>query len=237
MTQSNCSSVQCSHFSQADWINSVPYAGKHWAFSVPTGCHTSRNWALTLNSGGCAPLSWASFRRLWMPWKSWRTARGMIPCSSSLTVTSKPVPMVYVFPEPVCRHGNINEQKSITHTNVINRIRNSTYYGFIFQQLMLQLLFPKRGILEWLISAINNTTLFFHNSMHCHILFHSLHWVMGSRYKQWQWVTYITFYFHTIQAMTEKTTFLVDYQPDSLTCYPFFPPFPQVCSMTGQTRI
>lgn len=62
---------------------------------------TSRNWALTLNSGAWNPPSCASVLLLWIPSNSWWTARGMMPCSCWLRLMSKPVPMVYVFPEPV----------------------------------------------------------------------------------------------------------------------------------------
>ncbi|KAG7251823.1 hypothetical protein CRUP_023393, partial [Coryphaenoides rupestris] len=58
------------------------------------GSHTSRNWALILNSGAGRPWSWAACRRSWMPRYRWCTARGMMPSSSSPRPTSKPVPMV-----------------------------------------------------------------------------------------------------------------------------------------------
>lgn len=64
---------------------------------------TSRNWALTLNSGAALPWLCAARLRSSMPLKRWLMARGMMPCSSSEMFTSKPVPMVYVFPAPVCK--------------------------------------------------------------------------------------------------------------------------------------
>jgi len=70
-------------------------------------CNTSMNWALTLNSGGICPLSWAVCCRCWIPINRCSTARGIIPTSSSPSPqTSKAVPIVYVFPEPVCDTNN-----------------------------------------------------------------------------------------------------------------------------------
>lgn len=64
---------------------------------------TSRNWALTLNSGAATPWLCAARLRSSMPLKRWPMARGMMPCSSSEMLMSKPVPMVYVLPAPVCK--------------------------------------------------------------------------------------------------------------------------------------
>lgn len=68
----------------------------------PRGHGTSRNWALTLNSGPATPCSCARRLRSAMPPKRCAMALGMMPCSSSAIATSKPVPIVYVFPAPVC---------------------------------------------------------------------------------------------------------------------------------------
>lgn len=68
----------------------------------PRGQSTSRNCALTLNSGPATPCSCACRLRSAMPPKRWAMALGMMPCSSSAIAVSKPVPMVYVFPAPVC---------------------------------------------------------------------------------------------------------------------------------------
>ena len=80
---------------------------------------TSRNWALTLKSGGWLPASWARSFLFWIPSNSWWTARGMMPCSSRLRLTSKPVPMVYVFPEPVW--DRFHQQRQVTFTPNINK--------------------------------------------------------------------------------------------------------------------
>lgn len=75
---------------------------------------TSKNWALILNSGIGRPCSLAACFLSSMPLKRWITARGMMPCSSSLMLTSKPVPIVYVFPEPVCTRERWTKQKCLT---------------------------------------------------------------------------------------------------------------------------
>lgn len=79
---------------------------------------TSRNWALTLNSGAATPWLWAARLRSSMPLKRWVMALGMMPCSSSEMLMSKPVPMVYVFPAPVCAETERGELAGPSHAQL-----------------------------------------------------------------------------------------------------------------------
>ena len=88
--------------------------------------HTSMNCALMLKSGGGWPTFSASLRRSLMPQNKCLTARGMMPCTSLPTAMSKPVPIVYVLPEPVYKCNSMCTSTNISSSSNIGAILNFT---------------------------------------------------------------------------------------------------------------
>ena len=91
------------------------------------------NWTVTLKSGKGSFLCLASCFLLVIPSNKWATARGMIPSSSWEMAMSKPVPMVYVFPDPVCvrlkwTYIYINCKKNIKSL-ILNWISNAWFFS------------------------------------------------------------------------------------------------------------